>query len=299
MPQTEKLEALSMLLTDEGADFLAEQFAGVIDNINKGALSMGLKNTDLSGDPTSGTVTAKRFANAQAQDYGTARAAGAGNKVKSKDVTVAIDKDKEFVEEIEGKDVSLHPVRDVVGRRAANHVQQMITLLDREFFSVAATNATVVEVDATADIADQLEALIQECENTHNAFVDGVDRALMVNVLSTNYYGKVRNSLDKQVRANVDTADESFYTWHGVETASCTRLPSDYEAILMVRGAVAQPVMADQYTAEKIPLSKAIGIELFFDYGTEAITPDLIFAIKKPAATENTENTENTPGGEG
>ena len=35
--------------------------------------------------------------------------------------------------------------------------------------------------------------------------------------------------------------------------------------------------MADQYVAEKIPLSNAYGIELFYHYGTAVVTPDLIF----------------------
>lgn len=284
MPEETKIEALSMLTTDEGHDMLAEQFAGVMENIQKGALSMKLKNQDLSGDPVAGTVTAKRFANAEAKDYGTARAAGAGDKIKSKDVVVAIDKDKEFVEEIEGKDVRLHSVKDVVTRRANNHANRMIAHLDREFFACAAQAGTVVEIDTSLPIDEQLEALIQECENTHNDFVDGVDRDLMNLALSTGYYGKVRNDLDKKSRGNVDTTQEEFKVWHGVETDSCTRLPNDVEAILMVNGAVAQPVMADQYTAEKIPLSKAFGIELFFDYGTKEVAPDLIFVIKKKAS---------------
>ena len=50
-----------------------------------------LKNTDLSGDPTSGTVEGKRFVNVVGQAYGTARSAGKGNKVKAKPVIVAID----------------------------------------------------------------------------------------------------------------------------------------------------------------------------------------------------------------
>ena len=45
----------------------------------------------------------------------------------------------------------------------------------------------------------------------------------------------------------------------------------------MVAGAVAQPVMASQYVAEKIALSEAYGVSLFYHYGTEAVTPDLIF----------------------
>ena len=41
------------------------------------AISEKMKNTDYSGDPTSGSVEIDRFKNAQVDDYGTARAAGA------------------------------------------------------------------------------------------------------------------------------------------------------------------------------------------------------------------------------
>jgi hypothetical protein len=103
-------------------------------------------------------------------------------------------------------------------------------------------------------------------------------------VLNTNLYGQIRTDLDKQTRTNVDTTTEEFYAWHGVEMQSCVNLPDDIEAILMVRGAVAQPVLANPYGAEKIGLSEAYALELFYHYGTEAVMPDLIFVIKKAAA---------------
>lgn len=58
-----RIASLSVLLTDEGNDFLAEQYGKVIENIEKTTISGALKNTDLSGTPTSGSVEAKRFTN--------------------------------------------------------------------------------------------------------------------------------------------------------------------------------------------------------------------------------------------
>lgn len=57
----------------------------------------------------------------------------------------------------------------------------------------------------------------------------------------------------------------------------------EFEAkiLVMVDGAIAQPVMSDPYNAEKIPLSNAYGIELFYHFGTKSVTPDLIFKNKK------------------
>lgn len=272
-----RIEALSILTQEEGKEFLSELYGGVIENVQKDLVSFKMKNVDLSGDPTSGSVEAKRFVNATSQEYGTARANGAGNKVKAEPVVVSIDTDREIVEEIAEKDTRLYGVDGLLERRSANHVIRMVTDLDTKFFAVAAENAVAVEIAEGTPIEDELEAVIQECENTKNDFVDGVPRAMMNFVLNTAYYGKIRNNLDKQTRANVDTSEEEFFSWHGVECDSCVNLPKGVKYILMVKGAVAQPAMANQYDAEKIPLSEDYGVSLFYHYGTKAVTPDLIF----------------------
>lgn len=279
-----RITALNILTQEGGKEYLSELYGRVIENVQKALISAGLKNTDLSGDPTSGSVEAKRFVNATSQQYGTARAAGKGDAVKAKPVTVVIDTDREIVEEIEEKDTRLYGVDGLLDRRATNHVLRMVAELDTAFFKKAAEAAVEVEVDMTAPVEDILEAIIQECENTQNDFVDGVPRSMMHLSLSSAFYGKVRNNLDKQSRANVDTTTEEFYTWHGVETASNIHLPDGCDILLQVKGAIAQPVIPNQYVAEKIPLSNAYGVELFYNYGTVAVTPDLIFkAVAKGA----------------
>lgn len=273
-----RITSLAILAQDGvGKEYLAETYGKVIEGVMKTLVSADMKNTDLSGDPASGSVEAKRFVNAQVQAYGTARAAGAGNKVKAKPVTVQISEDKEIVEEIEQKDTLLYGVDGLIDRRSANHIVRMASALDTDFFKEAFENAVEVEIATGTAIEDELEQVIQECENTKNDFVDGVPRELMRLVLNTNYYGRVRNNLDKQSRANIDTGAEEFLTWHGVECKSSVHLPTGCRYILMIAGAVAQPVMASQYVAEKIALSEAYGVSLFYHYGTEAVTPDLIF----------------------
>lgn len=273
-----RITSLNILLETTGKDYLAELYGRVIENVQKNLISAGMKNTDLSGDPVSGTVEAKRFVNATSKNYGTARAAGAGDAVKARPVTVAIDTDKEIVEELEEKDVRLYGVDGVLDRRADNHVLRMTAELDNVFFTVAAGAANALNQTGYSTVADELEAIIQECETTQNSFVDGVPRSMMHLVLSPKYYGKIRNDLDRQTNnANVNTAAEEFNVWHGVRAYSCVHLPSGCDYLLLVDGAVAQPVMADQYVAEKIPLSNAYGIELFYHYGTAVVTPDLIF----------------------
>ena len=287
MARVASLAILAAGTDPQANEFLAEEYGKVIENGQKGAISTNMKNRDLSGDPTAGSVEAKRFANATPQAYGTARAAGAGNKLKAKPVTVAIDDDKELVEEMEEKDASLYGVEGLVQRRGANHTLRMIAYLDTRFFAVAAANAVILNQSAYDKVEEELEAIIQECETTKNDFVDGVPRSLMHLVLSPKYYGKVRNQLDTQTaNANVDTGAEEFKVWHGVKIYSCVNLRTGCDYILLVDGAVAQPVMASPYTVEKIPLSQAYGLELFFHCGTKEVMPDLIF--RKGVFTANT-----------
>lgn len=272
-----RVESLNILTSSDGKEYLSELYGAVIEGVQKELVSTNIKNMDLSGDPTSGSVEAKRFVNAKSQKYGTARTAGKGNAVKADPVVVQVDKDSEIVEEIEDKDTRLYGVEGLLNRRANNHILRMAAELDTEFFKAAAEKAVEVEIAAETTVEDELEQVIQECENTQNNFVDGVPRSMMHLVLSTAYYGKVRTALDKQLRSNIDTSVEEFLTWHGVDCRSCIHLPEDCRYLLMVDGAVAQPVMASQYVAEKIPLSEAFAVSLFYHYGTAVVTPELIF----------------------
>lgn len=273
-----RIPSLSMLTTDDAKLYLTELYGKVIENVMKTLTSAKMKNRDLSGDPTSGSVIAKRWKNAKPQKYGTARAAGKGEKVRGEEVVVQIDDDQEIVEEIEEKDIRLGGVDGLMDRRSANHVVRMASDLDTKFFKCCDENAILIEVDlAGGAIEVILETVIQELENTKNAFVDGVPRQMMRMVLNSFWYGKIRNQLDKTSRANVDTTMEEFYAWHGVQAESCINLPVGCPFLIMCDGAVAQPVMSSQYKPETIPLSEAWAISLFYHDGTNVVTPDLIF----------------------
>lgn len=271
-----RIESLNILTTDDGKSYLAELYGKVIENVNKELISARFKNTDLSGDPTAGSVEAKRFVNAKSKAYGSARKAGSGDAVKAEPVTVPINQDKEIVEELEQKDVSLYGVDGIMAKRATNHVQRMASELDSAFFEEGKTAGTKITPTAT-NVADEIEEAIQVCENTKNDFVDGVPRSMINLVCSTAYYGKIRTYLDKVTRPNIDSTSEEFNAYHGVKTFSSVHLPEGVDYMIMVDGAIAQPVMSDEYTAEKIPLSNAYGVELFYHYGTKAVMPDLIF----------------------
>ena len=271
-----RLESLNILLESEGKDYLSELYGKVIENVNKQLVSVRMKNTDLSGNPEAGSVEAKRFANAKSKQYGTARAAGKGDAVKAEPVTVAINQDKEIVEDLEEKDIKLYGVDGVLDKRANNHVQRMVSELDTEFFAVGKNEGTKI-TPKSSTVEDEIEEAIQTCENTKNDFVDGVPRSMINLVCSTAYYGKIRTMLDKVSRPNIDSTVEEFYAYHGVKTFSSVHLPDGVDYEVMVDGAIAQPVMSNEYKPEKIPLSEAFAVELFYHYGTKAVMPDLIF----------------------
>ncbi len=273
--------AISMLHGADTPATLQEIYGRVIENVQKSTLSTALKSQNYTGNPATGSVEFKRFVNAAPKEYGTARAASKGDKIQAPPTVVNLNEHKEIVEEAAKFDLDTFGVANIMRRRADNHVTAMSAQLDRAFFTEAANAGTVFTPTATA-IQDIMEEMIQKLETVKNDFTDGVDRSLMNVVLSPAKYGLIRTFLDTQPNPNVDTAGEEFGMYHGVRMYSCTRLPSGVHAQIMVQGAVAQPVVVNQYgNPEKIPLSNDYAVSLFYDYGTKALTPDLIFNWKE------------------
>lgn len=286
-----RTNAISLLAGTSTPATLAELYGLVIENVQKRTLSGALKSQQYTGDPRVGSVEFKRFANSVSKAYGTARAAAAGDKVTAPPTTVNLDQHKEIVEEVAKFDLDTFGVAGVMQRRADNHVLSMETELDRAFFSAGAAGGTAfTPASGVTDIQKILEAMIQTLETVKNDYVDGVDRSLMALVLTPAKYGELRTFLDTQANPNVDTAGEEFGMYHGVRVYSSTRLPvttsgsgdgkttTVTNGILMVNGAIAQPVVSDQYgSPEKIPLSNDYAVSLFYDYGTKVLTPDLVY----------------------
>lgn len=280
MAETTRIESLNVLLdgSESGKMLLKEAYDGVLENVQKQAVSVQLKNTDLSGDPTAGTVEAKRFVNSASHDYGTARTTGKGNAVKGKTVTIPIDTDKEFVEEIEDKDIKLLGVDGIVAKRSSNHAMRMAAELDEKFFAVGKTSGTQYKpAKAVTSIQEIVENAILLLENLKNDYIDGLPRDMLRIVFDAETYSQMRMYLDTVVNTNVDTTTESFVMYHGVRCYSSNRLPSGVKFEIMMNESIAQPVMSQAYSAEKIPLSNAVAIELYFNYGTKAVTPDTIY----------------------
>lgn len=272
-----RIPSLNILLETTGKDYLAELYGKVIENVEKSTISGLIKNTDLSGNPVSGTVEAKRFAFAAAKTYGTARTAGKGDAIVARPVTVAIDQDKEIVSELEQKDTTLYGVEGLLARRAVEHTASMIRNLEAAFFAAAGTAATAITTTVT-DPFQLLELMILSVETVTNDFVHGVPRSMIHVIMKPSEYSAIRTAVNTEFNnANINSSIEEFGMINGVRVYSSIDLPAGVNAISMCIGSVAQPVLPKAYTAEKIPLSNAFALELFYSYGIKAVMPELIF----------------------
>ena len=274
-----RLDALSIKLTNGStADKLAEEYGKVIDNLQHITLASKLKNTDLSGDPTSGTVEAKRFVNVTGQSYGTARGHGYADKIKADPVVVSLNDNTEYLEEVEEKDLKTYGVDGLIERRTRNHQDALAVELDTKFFAEAVSEGTSFTPTGTPTIEDEIEEAIQTIETTKNNFVNGVPRNMIEVICSPRYYGKLRNKINSINNSN-DLGQVRNYeqgTFNNVNIYSNVFLPNGINYVVMAKGAVAQPIMTSIMNPEKVQLSDATAFGLFAYKGTKAVTPDLI-----------------------
>lgn len=281
-----RTKAISLIQSSSTKVELSELSGLVIQNIQKDTLSSGLKSQSYTGNPATGSVEYKRFKNSASQAYGTARTAGKGTALTVPPTTVNLDTHREIVEEAAKFDLDTFGVGNIMARRADNHVDTVAAELDTAFFACAVDEGNSFTTEET-DIEAKLEAIIQTLESVKNDYVRGVPRNLIRLILDPVYYGKARNYLDKNTNnANVDTAAEDFTMFHGVRTYSSINLPvsgsNHTRVVCMIDGAIAQPAVIYPYAdPEKIPLSNDFGVSMFFDYGTKALTPDLIFYLNE------------------
>lgn len=268
-----RTDALSINIDATTADKLAEIQGFVIETIQKNDVSEKMKNTEYSGDPTTGSVEIDRLKNAQADDYGTARAAGAGKKIlNTGKVTININEDKEIVEEIAKKDVKLYGIASIMDKHKKNQALRMIADLDTRFFAQMVTDGTEVTGLTTATpLVDNLESIIQSVETTQNDWVDGVDREMIEISVKPAIYGKLLNYIDS-VPNPISGLSENVF--HGVKIYSNHRQTKDI--ICAIHGAVGQSVAVDDYKPVKIQLSNNYDCSLFYSRGTKAVMPDLI-----------------------
>ena len=273
-----RLDALSIELVAGGKDKLAEEYGKVIDNIQHITLANQLKNTDLSGDPTSGTVEAKRFKNVSGNSYGTARTAGKGQAIKETPVVIALDDNTEYIEEVEEKDLKTYGVGGLIERRTKNHQDALAVELDTKFFAEAVNAGTSFTATGTPTIEDEIEEAIQTIETTKNDFVNGVPRNMIEVIMNPATYGKLRNKINSIPNSNNLGVVPNFEqgTFNNTQIYSSVFLPNGIKYVVMVKGAVAQPIMTSIMNPEKVQLSDATAFGLFAYKGTKAVMSDLI-----------------------
>lgn len=281
-----RLDALSIELIAGGKDKLAEKYGKVIENLQHITLASQLKNNDLSGDITTGTVEAKRFKNISGNAYGTARTAGNGQSIKETPVVISLNDDTEYLEEVEEKDLRTYGVDGLIARRTANHQDALAVELDTKFFAEAVSAGSSYAGEEGASIEDEIEGAIENVETVKNNFVNGVPRNKISVVMSPAYYGKLRNKINSISNSqNLGVVPN----WEGGLFNNCrvyssVFLPEGINYVVMVDGAIAQPVMTSIYNPKKIELSDATAFGLFAYKGTKAVMSDLIFYNGTPSS---------------
>ena len=226
-----------------------------------------------------GSVEAKRFANVTANNYGTARTNGYASKVGALPVTIPINDNKEWIEEIEAKDLEMYGVGGLIERRTANHERAMERYFDTKFFAEAVSQGTALTVVGTPTIDVEIEQAIESVETVKNDYVDGVNRDEIVVVMSPAKYGELRNKINQIFNSN-DLGRVASYEgglFNNARVYSSVRLPQGIDYVVMHEGAVAQPIRTSIYNPKPIPLSDAVAMGIFAYSGTTAVEPDLIF----------------------
>lgn len=259
-------------------DNLAEILDGVIENIQTSAVSEVLKNKNGSGNPKAGSVEYKRFANATLQDKGTARTAGKGNKVKAKPVIINLDDDKEIIEELQIKDIELYGIDGMAEKRKENFSKRSVAYLDRKFFTEACTSGTAVDVTGLDTTKAKIDKAIVDAKNTSSDFIDGIDAEDLAIVLDGTFRKDMKNDLDKLPNGTAPS-NGRIGMYDSVEVYESNRLPQGVHAVIMLKGAIAEPYFVSDYDAEKVPFDDAIALENYLYSGVGTLNPEAVYYI--------------------
>lgn len=285
-------DALSIYLENGTTKaYLKNVLAGIFGNYQKEALSARLKSKNANLNRAAGSYEFKRFANSTVKDYGTARAAGKGDKIIAPPIVVNLDKNKEIVEEVNFFDAdgsfTDEGFKAMVERRKMNFELSVTDFLDMDFFSAAKTGGTaatslgVTDLDSTKSFKRQIETLVGKFEKTgkngtENKYVRGIDRRYMALVLDSSLYGLVKDELNDCRNFSQMISDEKFTGINGVACFSSVNLPDGADYVLMTMDSIAQPVLPSGFEFEKIPLSIEYAMEMFFRYGSKVLAPELV-----------------------
>ena len=270
--------ALSIYVSEGVKAELKNKIVGIFENLVKDTVSGKLKSKNYT--EKNGSIEFKRLANAERQEYGTARAAAKGKNVIAPSVIVNLDRNSEIVEEINAFDGAAFTEDDIntfFNRRKVAIQQSIGRDLDREFFAAAKVGGTKgADISKAKKIREQLGDIIVSLETTNNDFIDGVEREQMALVCSPALYQAIKNELNDCYNFAGTTAEEVFKGLDGVAAFSSNRLPSGVDYVLMTMDSIAQPVDLTDADIEKIPLSNEYAVEAFWRNGTKVIAQELV-----------------------
>jgi hypothetical protein len=271
-------KATSVLSSDGVTkDDLMVAYGEIQGTIAAAFVSIGLRNTNYTDTPTrGGTVHVKRMKSSVSQDYGTARAAAAANNAQNNGVDVKIDTDKEIAEEMSAKDIALY--QEVGGveylrSRQADFGISMGEVLENDYFLKLQTDATTVDVSGASTLVDKLELLIQTIEGVENDNVKKVDRSMLVLTLAPAHFDDLEAHVQSLPNPRNGGVNADFF--RRVEVIPAVRQGVD--AIIQVRGAVAQPVVMGNFKVNEAEFSADWYAYLPYFFGTKVVMPDLAF----------------------
>ena len=256
-------------------DNLAEVLDGVIENIQVSAVSEALKNKNGSGDPEGGSVEYKRFVNAELKAKGTARTATHGDKVIAKPIIVNLNDDKEIVEELQIKDVKLYGIDGMAAKRKDNFAKRVVAYLDRKFFAEAVSAGTKFTRGSLTQPKDIIDAMIVAAKETSSDFIDGIDAEDLALVVNGTYRKALKNELDELPNGTAP-GNGIIGRYDTLDVYESNRLPTNVTAVVMLKGAIAQPRLISDYQAEKVPFDDAIALETFVYTGVKTLVPEAV-----------------------
>lgn len=275
-----RTQALSIYQDANTPAELRNIIVGIFENIGKETISGRLKSKNADLSKPAGSYEFKRFANAVAKEYGTARTAHKGDKVIAKPVPVNLDQNKEIVEEVNEFDATSFTEEGLQAflERRKNALKLTVEReLDKAFFAeikTGGTNAGVV-IDISGNIVEQIEEVFLKLETTKNEYVDGVDRENMAFVCSPKLYSKIKTELNDVYNFSGTVEEGTFKGINGVATFSSNRLPDGVDYALVTMDSIAQPVLIKDALVGTWDGSVDMYVATFFRYGTKVLASEL------------------------
>ena len=180
------------------ANKLVELYGSMLSVATDALVSGRIKNRTYSPEQAQfGSVEAYRMQASVVQDEGTARTAGAGNKVIYDPVTVNLDTNREIVEEFKKAEIQRSPVTNLIELKRAGHAESISNELDTAFFAEAVSAGNAVDVSAVTDIQDKVATVIRALGAVRNDWIKNpVARSAMRICITSEYFDALEDYIN-------------------------------------------------------------------------------------------------------